>query len=61
MQHSIEELQVLLKDRRLAMVADATGISYPTLKKILDTPVEEVNVNLATLRALSSYFETTNH
>ena len=50
---SLENIQKGLKDKRLYAVKDATGISYPTLKKLYEGI--ESNYTVATLSTVSKY------
>ena len=50
---SFEQIQKGLKDKRLYAVKDATGISYPTLKKLAEGV--KANYSVATLCAVSKY------
>jgi len=50
---SIAEIRDLLADRRLTIVAEKSGLSYPTVKRVADG---EEGITLATLRKLSAYF-----
>lgn len=52
---SIAEIRDLLADRRLTIVAEKSGLSYPTVKRVADG---EEGITLATLRKLSAYFTT---
>ena len=51
---TIEEVRSALRDRRLKMVADAVGLSYPTIKGVLDGVTEP---KYETIRLLSDYFQ----
>ena len=50
----LHKIQEMLKDRRLAVVADRCGLSYPTVKHVADGGK---NVTLATLTKLSDYLK----
>lgn len=52
---TIEEIRERLQDRRLAMVADTTGIHYATLQAIRIGKV--TNPSYDTVKALSDYLE----
>lgn len=52
---SIAEIRDRLADRRLTIVAERSGLSYPTVKRVADG---EEGITLATLRKLSAYFTT---
>lgn len=51
----IEEIRKRLLDRRLAMVADSTGIHYATIHAIRNGKV--TNPSYETVRLLSEYLE----
>ena len=51
----IEEIRRRLLDRRLSMVADATGIHYATIQAIRNGKV--INPSYETVRLLSEYLE----
>lgn len=55
---NLEQIKRALEDRRLNKVAKATGLSYPTLKKLAKG--EKTNYTLDTLRAISKYIQDTN-
>ena len=42
-----------LKDKRLSVVKEITGLSYPTIKNLADG--KELNYTLGTLKAISEY------
>lgn len=50
----LSEIRALLQDRRLEMVAEATGVNVRTIRNIRNGTNE--NPNLKTLRSLSGYF-----
>jgi DNA-binding Xre family transcriptional regulator len=50
---SLEKIQLLLKDKRLYVVSKATGLSFPTLKKLADGKKENYTYN--TIKAISDY------
>jgi hypothetical protein len=50
---SLEDIQLLLKDKRLYVVSKATGLSFPTLKKMADGKKE--NFTYKTIKAVSDY------
>ena len=52
---SLEDIQSLLKDKRLYVVSKATGLSFPTLKKMADGKKE--NFTYKTIKAVSDYFK----
>ncbi len=49
---TIEEIRVALSDRRLRVVADACGLSYPT---VLAVKEGRTNPSYETIRVLSDY------
>jgi len=52
---SLEEIQELLQDKKLYTVAEVTGLSYPTLKKLNDGKAE--NYTFKTLRKVTDYLK----
>ena len=52
---SLEKIKELLKDKRLYVVAAATNLSYPTLKKLADGKDE--NYHYETLLTVSDYLK----
>ena len=56
---TLEEIKEALADKRLYKVAEATGLSYPTLKKMADG--EQANYTLATIYAVSAYIQSTKN
>lgn len=52
---TLYEIKDKLKDRRLHVVAKATGLSYPTIKKLADE--ENPNCTIETQRAVSNYIK----
>jgi hypothetical protein len=52
---TLDDLRRLLKDRRLPIVAEATGIHANTLREVRDNP--DANPTYKVLAALNSYFE----
>jgi hypothetical protein len=50
---TLEQIQAALADRRPAMVAEATGLHYNTVRSVRDNP--QANPTYAVLRALSDY------
>ena len=52
---TLNETRRLLMDRRLQVVAQATGIHYNTLKKIRDD--DQANPTYAVIKLLSDYLE----
>lgn len=51
---TIEQIKKSLRDRRLIVVAESTGISYGTLLTIRDNP--GANPSLKIMLALEEYF-----
>lgn len=54
----LDNIKRLLSDRRLYVVAEKSGLSYPTVKRIADGDME---VSLRTWRKLSAYFAEPDH
>ena len=52
---SLEDIQRLLKDKSLYVVSNATGLSFPTLKKMADGKKE--NFTYKTIKAISDYLK----
>lgn len=52
---TLPSIRDALKDRRLQVVADATGIHYNTLKNIRDNP--KANPTWEVLRSVSDYLD----
>ena len=52
---SLEDIKRLLKDKRLYVVSNATGLSFPTLKKMADGKKE--NFTYKTIKAISDYLK----
>jgi hypothetical protein len=50
---SLEEIRSLLQDKKLYVIANATGLSYPTLKKLADG--KSGNYTYGTLKSVSDY------
>ncbi len=48
----LHKIRELLRDRRLTVVAESCGLSYPTVKHVADGGE---NVTLATITKLSEY------
>ncbi len=51
----LEQIQKALRDRRLIVVAEATGISYGTLLAIRDNP--DANPMVKTLKVIEDYLK----
>lgn len=54
--YPVEKLAQLLKDRRLTVISERTGISYTTLKKIVDGGADE-NFQTSTLQRVTDYLK----
>jgi hypothetical protein len=52
---TIEAIRLALRDRRISMVADATGLHYNTIKAVRDNV--QANPSYKVLKALSDYLE----
>lgn len=52
---SLEDIRLFLKDKRLYVVSKATGLSFPTLKKMADGKKE--NFTYKTIKAISEYLK----
>lgn len=52
---TIEAIRLALRDRRISMVAEATGLHYNTIKAVRDN--EDANPSYKVLKALSDYLE----
>jgi hypothetical protein len=52
---TLEMIREMLQDRRVPLVADATGLHYNTIRQIRDTP--EANPTYKVVKALSDYLE----
>lgn len=50
---SLQQIKEGLKDRRLHVVAEKTGLSYPTLKNLSDG--KDLNYQTETLKTVSKY------
>lgn len=50
---SLSEIKTGLADKRLYKVAEITGLSYPTLKKLADG--ENSNYTMSTIKSVSDY------
>lgn len=54
---NLEDIKNSLKDKRLAMIAEATGLHYNTLRDIRDNP--QTNPTYKVLKLLSDYLTNT--
>lgn len=52
---SLEEISKKLKDRKLHVVSEATGLSFPTLRKLTEGKTKEYHYS--TLLSISNYFK----
>ena len=52
---TLEDIRAALKDRRVDLVAEATGVHYNTVRQIRDNP--DANPTWRTMEALSLYLE----
>ena len=52
---TFKEIESLLKDRKLYIVAKKTGLSFPTLKKLADG--KEGNFTYNTIKKVSEYLK----
>ena len=55
---TIQEIAEFLKDKRLYVVAEMTGLSYPTIKKFHDG--KEENYTYDTLKKITAYIRGDN-
>lgn len=55
---TLDQIRTALRDRRLAKVAEATGLHYNTIREVRDNP--NANPTYKVLLALSTYFESRN-
>lgn len=55
---TLKAIRAELADRRISLVARATGLHYNTLRDIRDNP--DANPTWRVLNALSEYFEPTD-
>ena len=51
----LDEIRAMLADRRLSLVAEATGLHYNTVRAIRDDP--EANPTYKAVKALSDYLQ----
>ena len=51
----LEDIQEALKDRKIKMVAEATGLHYNTIKNVRDN--QYGNPSYKVMKALSDYLE----
>lgn len=52
---TLEELRHALKDRRIPLIAQATGLHYNTVADVRDN--EDANPTYKVLKALNDYFK----
>lgn len=50
---TLDQIRAALRDRRLAKVAEATGLHYNTIREIRDSP--DANPTYKVIKALSDY------
>lgn len=50
---TLDQIRAALRDRRLAKVAEATGLHYNTIREIRDNP--DANPTYKVIKALSDY------
>ena len=50
---TLEQIRAALRDRRLAKVAEATGLHYNTIREVRDNP--DANPTYKVIKALSDY------
>ena len=50
---TLSEIRKALRDRRVKLVAEATGLHYNTIREIRDNP--DSDPKLSTIKALSAY------
>lgn len=51
----LEDIQEALKDRKIKMVAEATGLHYNTVRQLANSP--DANPTYKVVKALSDYLE----
>jgi len=56
--YSLEKIKEGLADKRLYVVAEKTGVSYPTLKNLAEG--NELNYTIDTLKAVTRYLQASN-
>lgn len=56
--YTLDKIKLLLQDRRLNLISEATGIHVNTIREIRDNP--DVNPTYKVIVALSDYLEQTN-
>jgi transcriptional regulator with XRE-family HTH domain len=54
----LDEIRELLKDRRVSMIAEATGIHFNTIREIRDN--ENANPTYKVMTKLTVYLESNN-
>jgi hypothetical protein len=54
----LDEIRELLKDRRVSMIAEATGIHFNTIREIRDN--ENANPTYKVMTKLTDYLESNN-
>jgi len=56
---TIEQIRLALRDRRISMVAAATGLHHNTIRNLRDSRTN--NPKYKVIKALSDYFEETKN
>ena len=56
---TIDQIRAALRDRRLAKVAEATGLHYNTIREVRDNP--NANPTYKVIKVLSDYLEGRNN
>jgi hypothetical protein len=56
--YTLDKIKLLLQDRRLNLIAEATGVHINTIRDVRDNP--DANPTYKVLVALSNYLESTN-
>ena len=56
---TLDQIRAALRDRRLAKVAEATGLHYNTIREVRDNP--DANPTYKVIKVLSDYLEGRNN
>lgn len=56
---TLDQIRAALRDRRLAKVAEATGLHYNTIREVRDNP--KANPTYKVIKVLSDYLEGRNN
>lgn len=56
---TLDQIRAALRDRRLAKVAEATGLHYNTIREVRDNP--NANPTYKVIKVLSDYLEGRNN